>query len=80
MGVLNPQDYVYVADLFILPVYRRLGIASSLMATLISNWAIPNGAKYIWLQVEKDNNKAMKLYSQLGMLKAYDYYYLRKDF
>ncbi|MFW9952654.1 MAG: GNAT family N-acetyltransferase [Candidatus Thorarchaeota archaeon] len=80
MGVLNPQGYVYIADLFVLLDYRRSGIASSLMAKMIIDWGIPNGAKYIWLQVEKDNNPALKFYEQLGMKKAYEYYYLRKDF
>jgi ribosomal protein S18 acetylase RimI-like enzyme len=80
MGVLNPYGYVYVADLFVLPMYRRSGIASSLMATLIDDWAIPKGAHHVWLQVEKDNTPAMKFYSNLGMEKAYNYYYLSKEF
>jgi len=80
MGVLNSYGYVYIADLFVTPDYRRSGIASSLIAVLLKNWAIPNGAKYIWLQVEIENNNAMKFYKHLGMIKAYNYYYLRKAF
>ena len=80
MGVLNSYGYVYVADLFVLPIYRRSGIASSLMASLINDWAIPKGANHVWLQVEKDNTQAMKFYSNLGMEKAYNYYYLSKEF
>ena len=79
MGVLNPYGYVYVADLFVLPDYRRSSIASSLMATLINDWAIPRGASHVWLQVEKDNIPAMKFYDNLGMKMAYEYYYLSKD-
>jgi ribosomal protein S18 acetylase RimI-like enzyme len=80
MGVLIPYGYVYVADLFVISNYRRKEIATSLMGELIKNWAIPNGAKYIWLQVERENTNAMKFYEHLGMKKAYNYYYLTKDF
>jgi ribosomal protein S18 acetylase RimI-like enzyme len=80
MGVLNPNGYVYIADLFVIPDYRRMGIASSLMAVIINDWAIPNRAKYTWLQVEVENNLALRLYEKLGMKRAYSYYYLRKDF
>ncbi len=79
MGVLNPYGYVYIADLFVIPEYRRNGIATSLMVKIIIDWAILNRAKYVWLQVEVENNHAMKLYKKLGMKKAYSYYYLRKD-
>ncbi|TFG23952.1 MAG: GNAT family N-acetyltransferase [Promethearchaeota archaeon] len=79
MGVLNPQGFVYIADVFIVPEFRRQRIASSMLKTVIKEWAIPNGAKYIWLQVELENNIALKLYRNLGMKKVYSYYYLRRD-
>ncbi|MFW9949804.1 MAG: GNAT family N-acetyltransferase [Candidatus Thorarchaeota archaeon] len=79
MGVLNSYGYIYVADLFVLPNYRRIGVASSLMSKLINDWAIPNRFNYIWLQVEKENNQAIKFYEQMGMKKAYSYYYLKKE-
>jgi ribosomal protein S18 acetylase RimI-like enzyme len=79
MGVLNPQGYVYVADVFVSPDFRRQRIASSMLKIAIKEWAITNGAKSIWLQVELQNKNAMKLYENLGMSTIYNYYYLRMD-
>ncbi len=79
MGVLNPHGYVYIADVFVIPEFRRQKIANSMLKTVIKEWAISNGAKNIWLQVELRNNDAMKLYENLGMEKIYSYYYLRRD-
>jgi len=79
MGVLNPHGYVYIADVLVVPEFRRQKIASSMLKTVIKEWAIKNGAKSIWLQVEIQNNNAMKLYEKLGMNIIYSYYYLRRD-
>lgn len=79
MGVLNPHGYFYVADVLVIPEFRRQKIASSMLKTVIKEWAILNGAEYIWLQVELQNLNAMKLYENLGMNKVYSYYYLRKE-
>lgn len=77
MGVLNPEGYLYLSDLVIHPDYRREKLATSLIHTLITQWAIKNKAKYIWLQVEEDNYNANKLYEKLGMKRLYHYYYLK---
>ncbi len=45
---------------------------------ILNEWAIPNGAKKVWLQVEIENKEAMNLYTKLGLEKAYEYYYLEK--
>lgn len=79
MGVLNPHGYIYIADVFVVPEFRCKKIATSMLKTAIKEWAIPKGAKKIWLQVEQQNSNALKLYENLGMKKAYSYYYLRKD-
>lgn len=79
MGILNPHGYVYIADVFVKPEFRRQKIASSMLKTVMKEWGISNGAKNIWLQVEEENNNAMKLYQNLGMKKVYTYYYLRKN-
>ena len=79
MGVLNPHGYLYIADVFVIPEFRHQKIASSMLKTVIKEWVISNGAKNIWLQVELQNNNAMKLYKNLGMNKVYSYYYLRRD-
>ena len=64
MGVLNPHDYFYIADVFVVPEFRYQKVASSILKTAIKEWAISNGAKNIWLQVELQNNNAMKLLLQ----------------
>jgi ribosomal protein S18 acetylase RimI-like enzyme len=79
MCVLNPHGYAYIADVFVVPEFRRHKIASSMLKTVIKEWAISNGVKSMWLQVELQNDNAMKLYKNLGMKEAYNYYYLRKD-
>ena len=79
MGVLNPQGFAYIADVFVVPEFRRQKIATSMLKTAIKEWALPNGAKNIWLQVERKNHIAMTLYHNLGMNKVYSYYYLRRD-
>ncbi len=40
-------------------------------------WARLRGAKSAWLQVEADNEPALKLYRQLGFHEAYRYHYRR---
>ena len=79
MGVLNPHGYFYIADVFVIPEFRCQKIASSMLKTVIKEWAMSNGAENIWLQVEQQNLNALKLYENLGMKKVYSYYYLRKD-
>lgn len=46
--------------------------------TVSKEWALVNGAKKVWLQVELENSNALKLYENLGMTKIYNYYYLRR--
>ncbi len=77
MGVLNSEGYVYVSDLLVAPDHRRNNIATSMIFTLIDEWALKNNARYIWLQVEVQNRIANKLYEDLEFRKAYYYYYLK---
>jgi len=77
MGVLNSEGYLYISDLLVAPDYRRVKLASSMIFSLIDNWALKNAAKYLWLQVEVQNQEANKLYMEMGMKKAYYYYYLK---
>ena len=78
MGVLNPEGYIYISDLLVVPEHRRDKLANSMIFILIDNWAVKNNAKYIWLQVEQENTDANKLYKNLGMKFLYHYYYLKK--
>ncbi len=79
MGILDPHGFLYIVDVLVDPDFNRRKIATSMFFKLINDWAIPNGAKNIWLQVEIENAKAMNLYTKLGFEKAYSYYYLEKQ-
>ncbi len=78
MAVLNPQGFLYLGDVLVHPDYRRQKIATSAFLKLISEWAVPNGVNFIWLQVETENLGALTLYHHLGMKKIYSYYYMKK--
>jgi ribosomal protein S18 acetylase RimI-like enzyme len=77
-AVLIPQGYMYVGDVFIHPDYRRRKIATSMLLKLVDEWALKNGVNAIWLQVEKNNLKALNLYHKFGMKKLYYYFYMKK--
>ena len=78
LAVLVSQGYLYIGDVFVHPDYRRQNIATSMLIRLIDEWAVANGVKCIWLQVEKVNTKALDLYHKLGMRKLYGYYYMKR--
>jgi ribosomal protein S18 acetylase RimI-like enzyme len=78
MGILDPHGYLYIVDMLVHPDFRQQKIATSMFWALINEWGIPEGAKTIWLQVESENANAVKLYSKLGMKKAYSYRYFEK--
>ena len=79
LAVLVPQGYMYVGDVFVHPDYRKRKIATSMLIKLIDEWAIANRVNHIWLQVEKNNNKALNLYHKFGMNKLYTYFYMKRD-
>ncbi|MFX0124474.1 MAG: GNAT family N-acetyltransferase [Candidatus Hodarchaeota archaeon] len=75
--VLDPQGYMYIAELFIHPDYRRQRIGFSIL-TEAMKWGKNQGAIKYWLHVEKDNSKAIALYEKLGFQNWYSYRYLMK--
>lgn len=79
MGILDPNGFLYIADVLVHPDFQRQEIATSMFFKLINNWAIANGVEAIWLQVEIENKGAMDLYKKLGFKKTYSYYYLEKS-
>ena len=79
MGILDLNGFLYIVDVFVHPDYRRQKIATSMFFKIINEWGIPNEVNKIWLQVETENEEAMKLYTNLGLKKAYSYYYLQKS-
>ena len=55
------------------PRFRRRGVGRALVAAL-ADWAGPLGAG-IFLQVEADNDAALRLYASVGFASAYGYHY-----
>ncbi|MFX1428348.1 MAG: GNAT family N-acetyltransferase [Promethearchaeota archaeon] len=79
LAILVPQGYMYIGDVFVHPDYRRQNIATSMLFKLIEEWAILNEAKFIWLQVERDNINALNLYRKFDMKVLYNYYYMKRE-
>lgn len=67
-----------VFGLVVDPEFRGRGLGRQLMNGLL-NWMAEHGAKRVTLQVVADNGPAMGLYSSLGFVEAYKYYYLVGD-
>lgn len=80
MGVLDPNGFLYLADLLVDPKYRNQKVATSLYFEVLQKWAISKGVRKVWLQVEVDNEKAINFYKKLGFKKIYSYYYRKKEY
>lgn len=78
MGVLSINSSLYIADVLVNPKYRRKKIASSMLINLINEWAPYKRDIKIWLQVEIENEIAIKFYDNLGLKRLFNYYYLQK--
>ncbi len=57
--------HAYVLMLYVMPAYRRQGIATALLQTA-QNWAQTRGDRQIGLQVFANNAAAIALYRKLG--------------
>lgn len=68
------SHYLCLLNLAVDPDFRRLGIASSIVGKSIE-WGIKVGAKDIFLQVEHNNEAALKFYSEIGLEIWYSYRY-----
>ena len=79
LAVLVPQGYMYIGDVLVHPDYRRQRVGSSMFFKLIDEWVISKGVNKIWLQVERNNKKALNLYYKIGMRKLYNYFYMKRD-
>jgi ribosomal-protein-alanine N-acetyltransferase len=82
-GVFLPAPGVEadILTVAVLPSHRRQGIAREFMRQ-IEAWAIENEASAMMLEVEVNNESAIKLYEALGYLKIsvrMDYYGPGKD-
>lgn len=73
---LDKQGYLHVVDLFVDKNYRRKGIASGLLYEILNK--VKNKDIFLWLQVLRDNESAISLYSKIGLKKLYNYHYMTK--
>lgn len=78
-GILDPYGFLYIVDVLVHPDFRRQKVATSMFFNIIDKWGIPNETKTIWLQVETENKAALNFYSNIGLKRAYTYYYLEKN-
>jgi len=68
----------YITQVFVLPEYRRSGIAGKLLDEYIA-YCIEKHLDGIWLTTENYNDKAIKLYEGKGFKKVfYEHEYLVK--
>jgi ribosomal protein S18 acetylase RimI-like enzyme len=77
LGVLE-RRYLGIMDLIVDPAYRRQGIASSLL-NMTLKWAKSYGCTHIFLQVVRENQKAVSLYQRINLRKWYSYFYMKKE-
>jgi GNAT superfamily N-acetyltransferase len=70
------RGWVGLTAVHTLPEQRRRGVAQSLLGAL-ARWAVEQGVERLYLQVERDNAPAHKLYGVLGFTEAYGYHYRR---
>jgi GNAT superfamily N-acetyltransferase len=67
-------EWLGIYEVATLPVARRRGAASAVIAALAA-WGAARGARRAYLLVTEDNTPAHALYARLGMRRAYTYGY-----
>jgi N-acetylglutamate synthase len=70
------RGWVGITAVHSLPEQRRRGVAQGLLGAL-AGWATQQGIERVYLQVERENAPARKLYAGLGFTEAYSYHYRR---
>jgi GNAT superfamily N-acetyltransferase len=73
MGVLQ-ERYLGLFDIVVDANVRRRGYGKQIVTRLL-DWGKANGAQTAYLQVMCNNEPALKLYSQLGFVEQYQYWY-----
>jgi ribosomal protein S18 acetylase RimI-like enzyme len=70
------EEHVQIENLFVLPDYRRLGLATSLLQQLL-NELVTQNIRYVSLEVRVDLPHVIELYQSLGfqILKQISNYY-----
>ena len=70
--------WVGMFNMTTLPHARRRGAASAVLAAL-ADWAISQGCPQMYLQVERDNTAALRLYRHAGFEELCTYHYRVQD-
>ncbi len=73
LGVVE-RDRLGLFDIVTAADARRQGLARALVSGLMA-WGMREEAKFAWLSVIADNEKAKPLYTQLGFRELYRYHY-----
>lgn len=74
LGVLNNAGWLGIFGMWTRPEQRGRGIGTDMLRALATA-AIDNGAIGLYLQVERSNAGAARLYQRLGFRPLYGYYY-----
>lgn len=66
-GVVVAGEEAHVTNVLVDPAHRRRGIGRKLMVALIEA-AVARGARHLRLEVRSENDPALKLYGDLGLV------------
>ena len=79
MYTIIDDEFMGILNLAIDQKYKRNGVGTQLVYEA-ANWAMSQKIKYIYLQVEKTNTPAIKLYQKIGFQEWYTYLYYERNF
>jgi ribosomal protein S18 acetylase RimI-like enzyme len=75
---VQDNDLAGLLSLAVANAQQRKGFGSEIVTSAL-RWARISGAKSAWLQVERDNFSAIKLYEKFGFQEAYSYCYWKRS-
>jgi GNAT superfamily N-acetyltransferase len=73
LGTISP-GWLGLSCLAVRDEVRRAGVATRLLGSL-AGWARERGAERLWLEVERENERAIAWYRRLGLVEAGSYAY-----
>ena len=73
LGVAD-GEWAGVFSMLTLPEWRGRGAGRAVLSAL-ARWAAERGARWLYLQVERDNPPALALYAEAGFRERYGYHY-----
>jgi len=73
LGVID-SELIGIFGLYVAPTARRSGLGKA-MLRWVYQWAQSREATKAYLQVEADNDPALRLYRGMGLIESYSYWY-----